>query len=133
MSNDDIEALIQAALNGPDDPSELNAIDREVKTFIRMFQVKDAENPIPFTIVFELFKKHNPKSHVGKIKFRDSFNKHFKPHRNGRGIYYKLDPTSFGLEPTYSCYSDVRFYSQYKGKIGKYVKKAKQVDIKEQE
>jgi hypothetical protein len=132
MSNvDDIEALIQAALNGPDDPSELNAIDREINTFIRMFSIKDSNNPIPFIIVFEFFKKHNPKSHVGKHKFRDSFNKHFNPHRNGRGIYYKLDPTSFGLEPTYSCYSDVRFYPTYKGRKGKHGKKAEQIHPKE--
>jgi hypothetical protein len=100
-------------------------VEREVLSFIRMHGIKAAENPIPFTLIFEFYKTKHPKSHVGKRKFGEAFNKHFTPNRNGRGIFYKLDPVAFGREPTYSMYSDTRYYPAYTGRQGRYAKKAK--------
>jgi hypothetical protein len=132
--SDEIETLIQAALFGAEEEPELNGRKREVKSFIQMYGIKAADNPIAFTMIFEFFKKKCPKTHVGKLVFKRILSEHFTPYRTARGLYYRLDPISFGLPESYSIFTDKRFYPGTTGKSRKYGKDAKnKKETKEQE
>jgi hypothetical protein len=123
--SDEIEALIQAALYGQEDTTPISAAQREVYSFIKGNGIVAGENPIAFTLIWELFQHQNPKSHTGRINFKRSFDKYFTGYRNAAGHYYRLDPVPLGLEPTYSHYTDKRFFKNAKGSSRRYGKKKK--------
>lgn len=135
MTSDDINELIKAALNGKEAEPEINIHKREVKAYIGLAGIKEGLNPIPFTIVWQHFKKTMPRAHTGRRHFATAFRQFFQAHRTARGVYFKLDPIPLGLPLSYSYFSDKTFYKKAKGKPRKYAikeEKSKQ-EAEEQE
>jgi hypothetical protein len=117
---EDLDALIKAALNGKEAEPETNIHKREVRAYIGLAGIKEGPNPIPFTVIWQHFKKTMPRAHTGRRFFATAFRQFFQIHRTSRGVYYKLDPAPFGLPLSYSYFSDMKFYKKAKGKPRKY-------------
>lgn len=130
---EDEDALIQAALTGQEDEPETNIHKREVKAYIGLAGIKAGPNPIPFTLVWEHFKRTMPEAHTGRKKFAAAFREFFTPSRNRRGMFYRLDPIALGLPLSYSVFTDKMFYKNAIKKSRKYGKEAKKDPIQEEE
>jgi hypothetical protein len=118
--DEEIEKLIELALNGPDDSSPFNGREREVNSWLQVHNTVEATNPIPGKILYELFKKENPKSHVGSRTFYNILNKRYPKHYDGSITFFRLNPTCFGLPPSYSLYTDPKFRPRTSGKPRKH-------------